>query len=101
MIWDSHEDGWLLALSPLIFSVFGDKSAEIMKTSLKESIPFPVLLDDCDCLMHPDGIFKSLLFLSLFLLFFYNFLFLFSLLIILLKLFILNLLFTSLLSYLI
>jgi predicted naringenin-chalcone synthase len=55
MSWDLTSDGWLIGLSPLIPFVFGDKSAEIIKTFLKESIPFPISLDDCDWLMHPGG----------------------------------------------
>lgn len=55
MAWDLTPDAWNIGLSPLIPVAFGDKSVEIMNTFIKESLPFPLTLDECDWLMHPGG----------------------------------------------
>ena len=59
MEWSLNNDGWLLRLSPLIPTAFGDTVVNIVDTFLKNSVPFSVSLDDCDWLMHPGG--KSIL----------------------------------------
>jgi predicted naringenin-chalcone synthase len=55
MGWDLTPDAWLIGLSPLIPIIFGDKCGEIMELFIKNSVPFPLSLDDCDWLMHPGG----------------------------------------------
>jgi predicted naringenin-chalcone synthase len=55
MNWNLNSDGWHLGLSPLIPIAFGKTVVEIVDTFLRNSVPFPVSLDECDWLMHPGG----------------------------------------------
>jgi len=55
MSWKLTPEAWHIGLSPMIPIVFGETSLEIVQNFLKNSVPFPVSLDDCDWLMHPGG----------------------------------------------